>query len=67
MTIKELLRAHRLASVDARNADTVKERETEFDLISAIAKKVRKLRKQRDPADALQPVVKDDTGPLERS
>lgn len=67
MTIKELLRAHRLASVDVRNADTVKERETEFDLISAIAKKVRKLRKQRDPADAAQPVVKDDTGPLERS
>lgn len=50
MKIKELLRAHELASVKAHNADTVKRRETEFDLISVIAKKLRSLRKSAEPS-----------------
>ena len=45
MTIKELLRAHTLASGRARKADSLEKRETEFDLITVIAKKLRKARK----------------------
>jgi hypothetical protein len=45
MTIKELLRAHRLASDSARTAKTVKARETDFDLITVIARQLRRLRK----------------------
>ena len=61
MTIKELLRAHRLSSVRARKADTSKARETEFDLISAIAKKLRRIRKRGEPSDAGKPGVKGET------
>ena len=61
MTIKELLRAHRLSSVRARKADTPKARETEFDLISAIARKLRRIRKRGEPSDAEKPVLKGET------
>lgn len=46
MTIKELLRAHTLVSTSASKAKTVAARETEFDLITVIARKIRQLRKQ---------------------
>ncbi|MBD2840888.1 hypothetical protein [Erythrobacter rubeus] len=58
MTIKELLRARRLASVRARKADTPKRREIEFDLISAIAKKLRRIRKRDDASGAGEPATK---------
>ncbi len=48
MTIKELLRASELSSDRAQNADTVAKRESEFDLISAIARKLRRLRKRKE-------------------
>ncbi|MEE4201862.1 hypothetical protein [Erythrobacter sp.] len=50
MKIKELLRAHRLSSARAHEADTVKARETEFDMITVIAKKLRALRKGDKPS-----------------
>jgi hypothetical protein len=67
MTIKELLRAHRLASVSARKANTVKARETEFDLITVIARKLRQLRKQGPARDGDHPAVKADSKPSERA
>lgn len=48
MKIKELLRASEISSDRAQNADTVAKRETEFDLISAIARKLRTLRKRKE-------------------
>lgn len=66
MTIKELLRAHRLASARARRAETPKARETEFDLISVIAKKVRRLRKEGTAREGEHPAKKADTEALER-
>lgn len=61
MKIKELLRAHSLSSERAQEADTVKARETEFDLISVIARKLRRLRKQGETPDAGNPVAKGET------
>lgn len=52
MTIKELLRASTLASDSARTAKTVKARETDFDLISVIARRLRRLRKQGETRGA---------------
>lgn len=67
MTIKELLRAHKLATVSARKADTVKARETEFDLITVIARKLRQLRKQGPAQDGEHTAVKADSEASERA
>lgn len=64
MKVKELLRAHTLSSERAQEADTVKARETEFDLISVIAKKLRALRKRGETPDVGNP---ERTAEAERS
>lgn len=49
MKIKDLLQAHTLPSVEGRKEDGGRARETEFDLITVIARQFRRLRKSEEP------------------
>lgn len=62
MNVRELLTAHRISTAKARGAETIKARETEFELIGVIARKLRSIRKKSDLDDATKAVEGDHTG-----